>query len=222
MRIHLHEAVLGRGLASYASLIQRTVRVQVHGQTHLEQARSTGRPVILTAWHGMTMMTEVFLRSYDDPSRYVVIVPNDTRGATLSAWARNLGIGVFPISMDDNSLGGARRLLELVRAIRGDKALYIAPDGPAGPSHEPKRGLAFIARRTGALLVPLGADAHPAFRIPRWDRYTVPLPYARIAIALREPFEIAPDADSDASARLIQSRLNDAERAAETAWRQRL
>jgi lysophospholipid acyltransferase (LPLAT)-like uncharacterized protein len=169
----------------------------------------------------MTMMSAAFLCNHDDPSRYVVIVPNDTRGATLSIWAHSLRIGVFPISMDDTSLGGARRLLELLRTIREGKALYIAPDGPSGPSHEPKPGLAYIARRTGAWLVPLGAYALPAYRIPRWDRYTVPLPYARIAIALQEPFEIVRDADLNAAAGLIQGRLNDAERAAEALWKQR-
>lgn len=221
MRIRRYEAAIGRGLAGYANLLQRTARVQLEGYERLEQARASGRPVILAAWHGMTTMSAVFLRTYDDPSRFIVIVPDDTRGATLSTWARSLGIAAFPISMDDQSLAGARRLIELVRTLRAGKTLYIAPDGPSGPTHEPKAGLSFIARRAGAWITPIGAFAQPACHVPRWDRYTLPLPFARIAIAIREPFELAPNADTATASGLIQSHLNDAERAAEALWRQR-
>ena len=216
------EAAQGWALAKYASIVRRTARLDVDSLERMEEAWATGRPVILTAWHGMTMMIAAFVGNYADLTRYVVIVPNDTRGATLSIWAQSMGIDTFPVSMDDISMGGARRMVELMGIMRQGKGLYINPDGPAGPTHEPKSGLAYVARKTGACIVPIGAYAAACYRLSRWDRYTVPLPFARIAVAVREPFEIDPDTDIESASALIRDRLDDAERAAEALYHGRL
>ncbi len=219
MEITRLEALQGWGLAKYATMVTHTARLQVDGLERLEEAWATDRPVILTAWHGMTMMVAAFVRNYADITRYVVIVPNDPRGATLATWSRDMGVDSFPVSMDDQSMGGARRMMQLIRIMRQGKGLYINPDGPAGPTHVPKPGLAFVARKTGASIVPIGAYAAACYRLSRWDRYTVPLPWARIAVALREPFTIGADTEIDAASDLIRERLNDAERAAEALYR---
>jgi hypothetical protein len=209
----LRERVQGWGLSTYARWVGRTTRLQIEGSEHVARARAAGRPVILAAWHGMTMMLSIYIRRRDDPSRYTIIVPDDTRGATLSVWAEKLGGEAFPVSMDDATMASGRRLLQLIREMRRGRYLYLNPDGPDGPTHEAKMGVAFVARKAGALVVPAAAYTATCYRVPRWDHYTIPLPFSRIAVHLGQPIEVT--GDTEAARCEIQARLNQAECAAQ-------
>ena len=209
----------GWGLYTYARLVWRTSHFQIQGQEHVRQVHASGRPLILTAWHGMTMMVVGYIDAEEDTSRYVVVVPDDPRGAALSVWARRLGVTPFAVSMDADSMVAARRLLALIRRMKQGHSLYLNPDGPDGPSHEPKKGVIFIARKAGALIVPAGAYTGSGFHIPRWDRYTVPAPSSRIAVVLGEPLEVTPQADAEQARAALQERLNEVEQAAERLYR---
>ena len=232
MEISPYRRALGWALSSYAMLVWRTGRYEVHGQAHVDRAGAAGRPIILAAWHGLTMMMTGYIADFSDPSRYVIIVPDDPRGTVLSVWARRMGATPLSISMEADSMVAGRRLLALIRQMRPKgaapgvapsavKNLYLNPDGPDGPTHEPKRGVAFIARKAGALIVPAGAFTATCLHVPRWDRYVVPLPFSRIVIALREPLAVPPKADLEQARLEIRERLSEAERAAERIYRTR-
>jgi lysophospholipid acyltransferase (LPLAT)-like uncharacterized protein len=209
----------GWGLSTYAGLVWRTARYQVEGRQHVHRVRTAGRPLIIAAWHGMTMMLTGYIAALEDPSQYLLVVPDDPRGAALSVWAQRLGASPFVISMEADPMVAARRLLTLIRQMKQGKDLYLNPDGPDGPSHEPKQGVVFIARKAGALIVPAAAYTAAGFRIPRWDRYTVPLPFSRITVVLGEPLEVSPEADAEGARVALRERLNEVERAAEELYR---
>jgi len=185
----------------------------------MDRARACGQPLVIAAWHGMTMMLCGYIAAQEDPSRYVLVVPDDPRGAVLSVWAQKLGAMPFPISMEANSMVAARRLLALIRQMREGSNLYLNPDGPDGPSHEPKEGVVFIARKARALIVPAGAFTATGFRLRRWDRYVVPFPFSHIAVVLGEPMAVPPEADLDSARARLRERLNEAEQAAEELYR---
>lgn len=219
MKITPFQRFQGWGLSTYAGLVWRTARYQIEGQEYVGQVHTAGRPLIIAAWHGMTMMLGGYVAAQDDPAQYVMIVPDDSRGAVLIAWARRLGATPFTISMEANSMVAARRLLALIRQMKQGKSLVLNPDGPGGPSHEPKGGVAFIARKAGALIVPAGAFTATGYRIPRWDRYVVPFPFSRITVVFGEPLEVSPKADPGQTRVAIRERLNEMERAAEELYR---
>jgi hypothetical protein len=216
LHARLRERVQGWGLSTYARWVGRTARLQIEGAEHMAQARATGRSVILAAWHGMTMMLSIYIRTHDDPSQYTVIVPNDTRGATLSVWIKKLGGVAFPVSMDDVTIASGRRLLQLIREMRRGKYLYLNPDGPDGPTHQPKMGVVFVAHKVGALLVPAAAYTKTCYRVRRWDRYTVPLPFSRIVFYLGLPMEV--EGNAETARCTIRARLNEAERTAQSLY----
>ncbi|HUV93236.1 MAG TPA: hypothetical protein VMX14_00210 [Anaerolineae bacterium] len=200
-------------------LVWRTARYQVEGQVHLRRAHAAGGPVVVAAWHGMSMTLLGWLDAEEDLSQYVVVVPDDPRGEVLRVWVRRVGGRPFAISMKANSMVAARRLLSLIRQMKQGKSLYLNPDGPYGPTHEPKKGAVFIARKAGALIVAAGAYTATGFRIPRWDRYTVPLPFSRITVVLGEPMKVSPSTDLEVAQAALRERLNEVERAAEELYR---
>jgi len=219
MHLACFRRLQGWGLSSYAMLVRRTTRYQVEGQEHLRRVHGAGGPVVVAAWHGMGMMLAGYLYAQGDPSRYTVVVPDDPQGEVLSAWVRRWGAAPFTISMKADSMVAARRLLSLIREMKRGKSLYLNPDGPYGPTHEPKKGVVFIARKAGALIVPAGAYTATGFRIPRWDRYLVPFPFSRITVVLGEPMEVSPSTDLEGARAALRERLNEVERAAEELYR---
>lgn len=184
------ERLSGNALYWLAQLTYRTGRYQVQGLEHLVESQAAG-PVILVAWHGMTMMLAGFFLGQYDVSRLVLIVPDDWRGATLSVWARKLGAQPFPMNLKgDSSMASARRLAQLVRQVRNGRDCYITPDGPDGPAYVIKPGVAYVAQKSGATLLPLGAYSRTGYRLNRWDRYVVPYPYSRITLVMGPPLRV--------------------------------
>ena len=177
----------GVGLAGSVLSILHTARYAVHGVENLD-ALLPDRPILVAAWHGQTHLLMGFVRSRWKGTRLRFIIPDDERGIALGTGGRLIGFQPFKISMKDQSFSSARSTLALIRSLQGGDVAYINPDGPYGPPRVAKDGVAFIAARAGAQLLPVGAFTATGYRLRRWDRYTVPLPFSRITVVVRPAF----------------------------------
>jgi lysophospholipid acyltransferase (LPLAT)-like uncharacterized protein len=158
---------MGLGL-SYRVAVH-TLRMRVSGGQHLTAAGG-GSPVILAVWHGQTHLLLPIVLRLPTVKRLLTILPDDERGETLGFAANWVRFEGFPVSMHDNSMGGARRLLALLRRLESGDLLMINPDGPYGPARVAKSGLAFLAQRSGAVVLPIGSTTRTCYRLRRWDR----------------------------------------------------
>ncbi len=178
-------------LATEAWLMRRTARYQVAGSERWQTAQASDQPVILAAWHGMTMMLAGFFLQQYDMSKLVLMMPDDRRGETLSVFAEKMGAHPFPMNLKgDDTLAAARTFAQLVRLVKQGKDCYITPDGPDGPAYVIKPGVAYLAQKAKALLLPIGAYTRRGYRLRRWDTYVVPYPFARISLVIGEPLAV--------------------------------
>jgi lysophospholipid acyltransferase (LPLAT)-like uncharacterized protein len=83
----------------------------------------------------------------------------------------------------------------MVRMLRQGFDAYITPDGPDGPAYLVKPGVAYLAKKTGATILPVGAYTRSGHRLNRWDRYIVPRPYSRISVSVGRPIQIGSEED---------------------------
>lgn len=175
--------ISGTILYLFSVLVYRTCRFHISGVDQIERMLKRGEPVIVTSWHGMTMMIIGFLRKKMDLSSFVGIMPADYRGDTLEVFGQKLGVDPIPLNLSgDSTFGTGRKLVSLVRKISSGNNMLIHPDGPAGPAYVVKPGVSFLAKKTGAAILPLGCYCRHAYHVPRWDRYTLPLPFSKIHI----------------------------------------
>ncbi len=196
----LYDRVTGNALYLLIQTIRHTCRKQWVGLERFHQAMDGGRPVILTSWHGRAFMAIASLISVVDvgkiASKFSILMPDDWRGGTLAVLASRVGATPFPMNLfGDPTLGMGRELVKVVRHIVKGGSTYIAPDGPDGPAYVAKPGITFIARKANALIVPIGAYCRHAYRLNRWDSYTIPYPFSRISVHIGEPFAIPRDRD---------------------------
>jgi lysophospholipid acyltransferase (LPLAT)-like uncharacterized protein len=115
-----------------------------------------------------------------------------------------------------------------VRAVRGvHQAIVkegvspaITPDGPRGPRFVMKPGAVFTGQITGKPVVPIAYAAKPAKMLRTWDKFIIPMPFARICIAIGEPYfapEALDDAGMEAAQRELERRLHETYRDAKNA-----
>ena len=216
------DQLAGLGLHIYGLLVSRTSRYVVRGKEHFEEAWAEGQPVIFAAWHGMTMMGLCYFFRFYSNHRYAALVPADRRGNTLSTWFRLLGIEPYAVDHYSTALSQARGVVHLMRAVKRGANTFINPDGPDGPAYVVKPGAVYIAQRMGARLLPGAAFSATRYTLNRWDRYSVPLPFSRIAIVVGEPVAAPRDGDPEAIAQTLTEAMHQATADAERLYYGRL
>ena len=112
---------------------------------------------------------------------------------------RNLGGEVIRGS---SSHTGARALRDYYQALAHEGVSpAITPDGPRGPPWKFKPGAVLLAQLSGRPVIPLSYAASRAWKI-KWDRFVIPWPLSRIAIAVGEPVYVARGLDAAGLARI--------------------
>ena len=177
--------ISGSLLYLFSVIVLKTCRFTFHGLEELDKWKDSGAPLIVTSWHGMTMMVAGFIRKTMDITKFSAIMPDDHRGDVLAYFAEDLGAEPIKVNLSgDSTLGLGRKLVSLMRKMKRGRNFIIHPDGPEGPAYQVKPGLSFIAQKTGAVILPLGCYCRNAYHVNRWDRYTLPLPFTKVHIQL--------------------------------------
>jgi lysophospholipid acyltransferase (LPLAT)-like uncharacterized protein len=201
--------ILGNGLYMLGQITRRTASYQVQGQDHFESSIKKEAPVIWVAWHGMTMMLAGYVLRHYSPESLIIMMPDDWRGDALAHWATKIGARPWRMNLKgDASMGTARKLAEMVRLLRKGQDAYVTPDGPDGPAYQIKPGVAYLAKKTKATLLPVGAFTRTGYRVNRWDQYVVPRPFSRISVVVGEPFVPEDTQDLDDIALILTDKLH--------------
>jgi len=84
--------------------------------------------------------------------------------------------------------GGATALLTLARLTASGIPTLLAVDGPRGPRNHVQPGIATLARRSGAVILPTIAIASKRWLLQRtWDRMQLPKPGAQLRVIFGPP-----------------------------------
>ncbi|MFQ5548639.1 MAG: lysophospholipid acyltransferase family protein [Woeseia sp.] len=88
---------------------------------------------------------------------------------------------------------GSLVMRDMHRTLKRGRSIITTPDGPKGPIYEFKAGNILMARIAKAPLVPLACAADRCWYLDSWDRMMVPKPFARVVIAVGEPYLVPGD-----------------------------
>lgn len=184
-------AVLSLLAAGYIRLVWLTGRWRIeNAETATEMVRA-GQPFIGCFWHGRMLMIPNAWRMRA-PMR--ILISRHRDGLFISRTLRYLGIGTIAGS---SSRGGAAALMSIVRALRGGEYVGITPDGPRGPRMRAAPGAVAAAKLSGAPLVPVSYSASRRRILSSWDRFMLPLPFARGIVRIGAPIEVPQSADEN-------------------------
>jgi lysophospholipid acyltransferase (LPLAT)-like uncharacterized protein len=179
-------------------VIGRSLRWEVIGEENCEAVRRTGKSFIVTFWHREIFSAIWFWRKRG----MVVMTSRNFDGEYISRIIEKHG---YVAARGSSSRGGARVLVEMIRALRKGGEAAVTPDGPRGPRYVAKPGVVLLAKATGAAILCFHIIPARAWVFRRsWDRTEIPKPFSRIAIFIAPPMLVAAEAGEEEQAHKLQ------------------
>ena len=139
--------------------------------------------IIFAIWHNRLGLA---LTLYE---RYVRRAQPNRKLAGLISASRDGGLLACLVEMfrmqpvrGSSSRRGAQALRELIGWGERGYDLAITPDGPRGPCYTVRDGVVAAAQLTGLPIVPASYRLNWKIRLKSWDRFQIPLPFARCDI----------------------------------------
>ena len=185
-------------------LLGTTLRWRTDGLEHFERLAAGGRPPILAFWHGRILPATYFFRRRG----IVVITSENFDGEWIAGIIERFGYGT---ARGSTSRGGRKALLQLTRDMATGKPAGFTLDGPRGPARVAQPGAVWLAKATGNPVLPFHLEANRHWTLNSWDRTQIPKPFATVALAVGEPFDVPPRADDramDAVRLMLEARLS--------------
>lgn len=171
----------------FVRLVGMTLRIRTE---NYDAVTSLAGGCIISGWHGRSFVAANFFRNQG----VWVIISHSRDGEIQNRIFTRLG---FNTIRGSTGRGGARAAIESIRALRDGGRMALTPDGPRGPSGIVQPGIMTMAQKSGAALVPIGISARPRWLVPTWDRYMIPMPFAKCLMVYGEPIFVTKDASPD-------------------------
>jgi lysophospholipid acyltransferase (LPLAT)-like uncharacterized protein len=180
-----------------------TLRWRTEGLEHLEAIARSGRQPVMAFWHGRILSATYFFRRRG----IVVITSENFDGEWIAGIIERFGYGT---ARGSTSRGARRALLQLTHDMAAGRAAGFTVDGPRGPARIAQPGAVWLAQATGNPVVPFHLEADRCWSVRSWDRTQIPKPFATVALAVGEPFNVPANGDGGAieeARRTLEHRL---------------
>lgn len=176
----------------------------VEGGDAIERLWRESGAAILCLWHsrilGCTRFIDLELARRSFPVHAMVSRSED--GELIARLIESLG---GETARGSSSRGGSAALRQLARSLRRPPGVAVTtPDGPLGPARQVQPGTVLLAQLSGVPILPMSYAASRSWRLSSWDRFVVPQPFSRLAVAIGRELRVEPDTDEAGRERLRQ------------------
>jgi lysophospholipid acyltransferase (LPLAT)-like uncharacterized protein len=158
---------------------------RIAGAEHLDEALARAPSLIPCYWHQHQLYCGKFLLEQRARGLKVGWLVSPSVDGELGAMLlKRFGAAVIRGSSTHT---GARALRDYYQALAKEGVSpAITPDGPRGPRFKFKPGALLLAQMSGRPILPMAYAASRAWLV-KWDKFVIPKPFARIAIAVGPP-----------------------------------
>ena len=149
-------------------------------------------PVIIAFWHNRTALMAYFYERFCRGRTALTFISRSRDGQFMTDVAARFGIKAVRGS---SSRHGMSATLTAIRASTDGKIdLVITPDGPRGPRYQIQPGLIRLAQATQRPIVAVTYELAWKRELRSWDRFHVPLPFAKCRLITLEPIMVPAEA----------------------------
>jgi lysophospholipid acyltransferase (LPLAT)-like uncharacterized protein len=152
-------------------------------------------PVIFCTWHNRLALAMAangdFVRQKWPSAGLCAMISASRDGAFLAHLVE--AYGVVPIR-GSTSRRGPQALLEATTWMEKNYSIAITPDGPRGPAYKVQEGVIHLAQLTGCPIIPMSNYTRCKITCRSWDKFQIPLPFARCEFRWGRPIRVPRDA----------------------------
>lgn len=161
--------------------------VAVVGEENLQQVLAQQPAFLPCYWHQHHLFCSRYLLLQRPRLKIGFLISPSVDGELGAMIIRRAGAYVIRGS---SSHTGALALKEYFQALMKEAiSPVINPDGPRGPRFKFKPGAVLLAQMSGRPMLPLAYAASRAWLF-QWDKFVLPVPFSRIAIAIGAPQQV--------------------------------
>lgn len=187
LNMHINPSLITPALSLlYRAWIRSITFLDDAGSRVILNAADSGRPVLLAIWHSeLFALTGYGLSNFD--GRLATVVSDSRDGEIIAQVLERIGYGT---ARGSSTRGGLKALMALKKHMERGRIGVITVDGPRGPRHQVKDGAAYLARRSGAVLIPVRSRPERMHVFARsWDRFELPFPFSHCHVFVGESLE---------------------------------
>jgi len=166
-------------------------------------------PAIYCVWHNRLALSMAmyfrYIRKRNRTSGLAAMVSASKDGGFLAAILECFA--VQPVR-GSSSRRGPQALLELTTWAERGYDLALTPDGPRGPRYVVQEGVMSLAQLTGLPVVPVSCHLSSKIQVKSWDRFQIPLPFARCDVIFAKPLRVPREA-TEAEREALRQQLED-------------
>jgi lysophospholipid acyltransferase (LPLAT)-like uncharacterized protein len=205
-----HKRLLARLAYGLIRLLSATLRFRYHDLAHYFPDNPI-QPVVVCIWHNRLALSLMAYKNGPQriqPARRMAAIVSASRDGAVVARILEL-FGVQPVR-GSTSRRGPQALLELTTWAERGYDLAVTPDGPRGPRYCIQEGVVAMAQLTGLPIVPACYHLNWKIQAKSWDRFQIPLPFARVTVSMGEPIRVrreAGDAEREEARKLLEERM---------------
>ena len=163
----------------------RSLHLTVEGEGPLRAHLAAGGRIVLSSWHQRFYAGICYFARF----RPVIMISQSADGELIARLVELLG---WRAARGSSTRGGRDALTAMVDEMQHRQVAGHIVDGPRGPARKIKAGIAVLAQRTDARIVPVYVAYARAWEARSWDRFQVPRPFSTVLIRFGPPIEVPP------------------------------
>jgi lysophospholipid acyltransferase (LPLAT)-like uncharacterized protein len=194
-RFILHKVLPPIGWRAYRAL-GRSWHYDTSNIGTLRELIASERPVVGAFLHSRTFALLHFF-SLPEQGRWILMCSQSRDGEAMARIEEGLG---FRVARGSSGKGGARALVEMIKAQRDDRGLNscLSVDGSRGPRGIAQLGTITLAQKTGSVILPVAASTANYWRWnASWDRTVIPKPGAKVSVGVGTPIDVPSKLDPE-------------------------
>jgi hypothetical protein len=168
------------------SLLIRLLYVTNKKRFHLPQIIPQ-EPVIFACWHGDLLMQPYLYYRFRRFPKAKVLISEHFDGQIIARIIRFFALGSIHGS---TTRGGAKVLIQGLKALSEGYDIGITPDGPKGPRYEASDGIVVMAQKRQAKVIIYHCVPSRYWQLSSWDKFVVPKPFGTLDFYASEPIDL--------------------------------
>ena len=173
----------------YIRLIYTSGNWIIKNQNIPEELINEGKTFIACFWHGRLLMMSF---AWPYKRDFHMLISKHPDGQLIAQTIKLLGFKVIGGSEKNN---GTLAMRSMVRVLKKGNYVGLTPDGPRGPRMRAGHGAIALAKLSGVPILPVSYSASRCKIFQSWDRFFLPLPFAKGIFIWGEPIKISKQAN---------------------------